>query len=264
MIRKKYFTIMTINKTLAAGLTILLLLTMLSIRAQQTNITKEDSLYSHVLNEQRKMHVVFPLDYDSTKTAQYEVVYCLDDIAEFLVTEWNFLQGEGFIPKNMIMVGITNANKNGADMRERDFSPTKTWDNTGGASNFLSFIKKELIPYVQEKYKGATDGNTLYGGSLAGLFVMYTLLAEPTLFTSYIAIEPSLWWDNFWLNKTAEEKIAAMKDACNTLFLAVREGAARRYMGVGTWKKKLFICRQRARSSAHSNYLQLNRHMQNE
>ena len=43
----------------------------------------------------------------------------------------------------------------------------------------------------------------LIGESLAGLFVIETLLKQPGLFDDYIAISPSLWWDNEALVKAA-------------------------------------------------------------
>lgn len=198
----------------------------------QDQLIQIDSLYSQILQEQRLLHIVFPKNYNPASTNKYEIVYCLDDIADFLTMEWGMLQWEGFIPKNMIMVGITNPKPNGVDMRDRDFTPTKTWENTGGATNFLSFIKKELIPYINKKYKGSNDGNVLYGGSLGGLFVMYTFLTDPALFTSYIAIDPSLWWDDFMLPKTAASKLDSNKKLHNTLYIAGREGNAYNEMGV--------------------------------
>ena len=125
----------------------------------QDQVSQVDSLYSQILKEQRKLRIVFPKNYDSTSTNKYEIVYCLDDIADFLSMEWGMLQWEGFIPKNMIMVGITNPKPNGIDMRDRDFTPTKTSDISGGAEKFLSFIKNELTPYVSMKYKAKSNGN---------------------------------------------------------------------------------------------------------
>ena len=41
------------------------------------------------------------------------------------------------------------------------------------------------------------------GESLAGLFVMETFLLEQDLFDTYIAIDPSLWWNNQKLASSA-------------------------------------------------------------
>ena len=198
----------------------------------QEQIIQKDSLYSKILQENRPLHIVFPKNYNPASMDTYEIVYCLDDIADFLTMEWGMLQWEGFIPKNMIMVGITNPKPNGVDMRDRDFTPTKTSDISGGATKFLSFFKTELIPFINDKYKGKSNGNVLYGGSLAGLFVMYAFLNDPGLFTSYIAIDPSLWWDGFYLNKVASDKFDSITNSHNTLFIVGREGNAYTQMGI--------------------------------
>ena len=198
--------------------------------AQEQTI-QEDSLYSQILKEERQLHIVLPKNYNPASTDKYEIVYCLDNIADFLTMEWGMLQWEGFIPKNMIMVGITNPKPNGIDMRDRDFTPTKTSDISGGAVKFLSFFKTELIPFINDKYKGKSKGTVLYGGSLGGLFVMYAFLNDPDLFTSYVAIDPSLWWDNFYLNKVASNKFDSIKNLHNTLFIVGREGNAYKEMG---------------------------------
>jgi predicted alpha/beta superfamily hydrolase len=146
--------------------------------------------------------------------------------------EFDLLQGEGFIPKNVIIIGLPNTEKNGVNMRNRDFTPTSTSNLTGGAEKFLSFFRDELMPYVINKYNAKSKGHTLYGGSLGGLFVVYAFLNEPDLFTSYIAIDPSLWWDKFYLNKIATRKFDSLASFNNTLFIAAREGNNYRYMGI--------------------------------
>src|SRR5690348_16880568 len=101
------------NRLLALTVISILCMTC-GVNAQEQQI-KNDSLFSKILNERRHLHIVFPKDYNPAKETQYEVVYLLDDIADFLTIEWNMLQWEGFLPKNMIMVGITNPKPNGVD-----------------------------------------------------------------------------------------------------------------------------------------------------
>lgn len=218
------------------SISVIIALFVLSLNSYgQNQIIQNDSLYSHILKEKRRFHIVLPKDYNRTADATYEIIYCLDDISDFLVMEWGFLQGEGFIPKNTIMVGITNPKSNGVDMRDRDFTPTKAWGISGGADQFLSFLKAELIPYINSRYNATNRGNVLYGGSLAGLFVMYAYLSDPTLFTSYIAIDPSLWWDNFLLSRMASTQLDSNKfQINNTLFIVGRKGNAFREMGVAS------------------------------
>jgi predicted alpha/beta superfamily hydrolase len=48
---------------------------------------------------------------------------------------------------------------------------------------------------VRRRYR-TTDETAIVGESLAGLFVVETFFLEPDLFNTYIAIDPSLWWNN--------------------------------------------------------------------
>jgi predicted alpha/beta superfamily hydrolase len=66
---------------------------------------------------------------------------------------------------------------------------------SGGAMAFRSFLKSELIPAVDKQFR-TTRERVLVGHSLAGLFVLDTLLEEPHLFAAYIASDPGLWWDD--------------------------------------------------------------------
>jgi len=96
--------------------------------------------------------------------------------------------------------------------RSRDFTPTPShlFDDlggamvgvphikisTGGASQFLEFIRKELKPYIENLFQLERPDSTLIGMSLGGLFCVWTLLSQPDSFQRYLACSPSLWWDN--------------------------------------------------------------------
>ena len=56
------------------------------------------------------------------------------------------------------------------------------------------------MPEVEKRYR-VTPERAIVGESLAGLFVVETLALEPELFDTYIAIDPSLWWNNGELAK---------------------------------------------------------------
>ena len=62
------------------------------------------------------------------------------------------------------------------------------------------------MPDVQARYR-TTDETAIVGESLAGLFVIETFLLEPDLFDTYIAIDPSLWWNDGALVKSAPERL---------------------------------------------------------
>ncbi|MFY0674785.1 MAG: prolyl oligopeptidase family serine peptidase [Bacteroidia bacterium] len=167
-------------------------------------IGERDSVYSELLKEQRDFYVQLPEYYiDGEK---YPVAFVID--GDFLLPTVTNVQSHysgGFTP-DMILIGISNLNN-----RARDLTTSKLTEmygmpytrENGEAVHFLSFIEKELIPYVEAKYP-VNGYRTLIGHSYGGLFTIYTLLNKPHLFNSYVAIDPSLDWDEQKLVKEAE------------------------------------------------------------
>ncbi|MGB0938368.1 MAG: alpha/beta hydrolase-fold protein [Colwellia sp.] len=171
-----------------------------SAMAEKIVIGTSETLNSKVLNESRKILVSLPQDYDKSGYA-YPVLYLTDGQSHFelMVSSVNFLVKSNIIPP-MIIVGIdTSAN------RVRDLTPevfdeeekSHPWFksvNYGGASKFLAFIKQELVPHIDKKYRTA-DFKVFSGHSFGGLFSFYSYLNAPNLFDGYMAISPSLGWD---------------------------------------------------------------------
>lgn len=67
---------------------------------------------------------------------------------------------------------------------------------SGGAANFLSFMKNELFPFIETNYSADKSDRTLIGCSLGGLFTLYTLFTQPEMFQRYVAASPAFGWDN--------------------------------------------------------------------
>jgi len=188
---------------------------------------KKDSLVSTILNEKRFIQVVLPEKYKPGSTDKYDVIYVLDgDGNTKLASDMQrFIEGEGYMPP-VIIVGVLNVD------RDRDLTPTHAENNrtSGGAGKFLSFLKNELIPYVNKSYPSNGE-NVVFGHSFGGLFVMYSLLNEPQVFKSYIAADPSFWWDNRYMNKQATDKLTGTANLNRVLYITGREGEA--YAGMG-------------------------------
>lgn len=136
----------------------------------------KDSVYSNILNENRKLIVSLPKDYE-TSGKSYPVLYVLDGIENNLIDARLVTYNLGI---EMIIVAISNTD------RDRDMMPLSTESykvKNPGAENFLSFIEEELIPLIDKNYR--TDGErTIRGRSLSGLFIMYAFLAKPELFSN--------------------------------------------------------------------------------
>jgi predicted alpha/beta superfamily hydrolase len=64
----------------------------------------------------------------------------------------------------------------------------------GGADTFRNYLERDVIPWATGRYR--TDRKILTAASLGGLFVLDTFLQRPEMFDDYIALTPSLWWDD--------------------------------------------------------------------
>ncbi|HVF50848.1 MAG TPA: alpha/beta hydrolase-fold protein [Pyrinomonadaceae bacterium] len=179
---------------------------------------------SKVLGEDRTIVVRTPAGYERDG-ARYPVLYMTDGDAHIQHTSGTveFLARNGRVPE-MIVVGITNTD------RTRDLTPTnvaQTLPNgttqpttSGGADNFLKFIETELMPLVESRYR-VQPYRLLAGHSLGGLFAIHTMMSRPELFNAYIAVSPSLQWDNQVLVKRAEQFFTGRKEFKKTLFFTL-------------------------------------------
>ena len=182
-----------------------------------------DSLYSEVLNDYREFYVQLPASYNPDNNQKYPVAFILDGEV-FLPTVsivHDFYSG-GYMPE-MVLVGISNSKNR---IRDLTTSTIKTKygmpfkEVNGGAANFSKFIETELIPYIEDKYP-VTNFRTLIGHSYGGLFTIYTLINHPELFSNYLAIDPSLDWDNQKLMKEAKGLLETQKYDGKSLFMSL-------------------------------------------
>jgi len=189
-------------------------------------IGKIDTIHSAILNEDRAVWIYVP-ESAGFPGKTYPVVYLLDGDAHFysvmgLIQQLSTVNGNAVCPE-MIVVGITNTN------RWRDLTPTDDnralgdtlfGVNTGGMVPFTSFIEKELMPYVESRYP-VSPYKMYIGHSLGGLTVIHTLLTRPELFNAWIAIDPSLWWDDRYIAKMTDVLTDKKKFADESLYLAI-------------------------------------------
>jgi uncharacterized protein len=193
-------------------------------------IGKIDSVYSATLKEQRTVWVHVPRrPHNNDSSKRYPVVYLMDGDAHFtsvvgLIQRLSAASDNDFCPE-MIVVGIPNTN------RMRDLTPTHVTKGpygnssalavSGGGEEFTGFIEKELIPHIDSLYPTAPY-RILIGHSLGGLMVVNALIHHGSVFNAYLAIDPSLWWDDQKLLKQAESDLGEPKRfSGKSLFLAV-------------------------------------------
>ena len=181
------------------------------------------TLHSRILNETRRINVYRPTIYLDSANTPLPVLYMPDGgIAEDFLHIAGLVQvsvGNGTM-RPFMLVGIENT------QRRRDMTPPtsdpedrKIAPQVGGSADFRAFIRDELMPAIQARYP-TTGEAAIMGESLAGLFVMETLLLDPAMFDTYIAFDPSLWWDKSRLVHTASSHLHAHSQMSARLFMA--------------------------------------------
>ena len=124
---------------------------------------------------------------------------------------------------HMILVGISNQTNRTRDLTTSEIEMRRgssMQQETGGADKFTEFIEKELIPYIDNLYPTAPY-RTLIGHSYAGLFTINALINHSHLFNNYIAIDPSLWWDDQVILKKAVTVFSESKFDKKSLYLGI-------------------------------------------
>ena len=189
----------------------------------QFKIGKIDSIYSNILKESRELYIHLPESYDSNSQRKYPVIYVLDGdvLLNTVSTVHDFYWG-GYMPE-MIIVGISNENNRTRDLTTSKIQSTRGTEYNpehGGANDFIMSIEKELIPYIEKNYP-VTNYRTLIGHSYGGLFTINTLINHTDLFDNYLAIDPSLDWDNQKLLKQSKEVIKSNSLEGKSLFITL-------------------------------------------
>jgi predicted alpha/beta superfamily hydrolase len=194
-------------------------------------------LHSAVSSENRILNIYLPEGYSPDSAKTYPVVYLLDGSAdEDFIHIAGLAQFSNFSWVNRlplsIVVGIANTD------RKRDFTfpaapgfkfpagleSYQQYHTVAGSDKFISYIKNELIPFIDKTYKTNRE-TTLIGQSLGGLLASEILLTQTTMFNNYIIVSPSLWWDNESLLAKAKKPLQVAPGTKMKIYIAVgKEG----------------------------------------
>jgi uncharacterized protein len=208
---------------LLSAFAVLLLVSSAAI-AQPTGTVKRLTLKSAVLGEDRVVLVRTPAGYETNKVS-YPVLYMTDGDAHMghTASTIEFLTQNGRV-SDLIVVGVTNTD------RTRDLTPVKStqknpagelqFPTSGGADNFLKFFETELIPEIEKQYR-VQPYRIFAGHSLGGLFAIHSMISKPGLFNSYVAVSPSLQWENGEELKRAADFLNKQKEMKLTLFVSL-------------------------------------------
>jgi len=177
------------------------------------------------LHDQREVNIWFPPFLDQLEEP-INVVYLVDGgqeqdfvhmagLAQLGALSWQY--------EPFILVGVHTKNRLLELTRPAtDARYQAQFEEQGGSEDFLAFLTNQVIPYVEAHYP-ASDRRALIGESLAGLFVTDTFLNAPSSFTDYIAVSPSLWWDDQAAGKAAADLLARHDASERRLYLTMAD-----------------------------------------
>lgn len=180
-----------------------------------------------------KLYISYPRDFKTSKT-QYPLVVSLDADYSFAIIR-NIVEhlADRRDTPPMVIASIAYAGettqRNYRMNRSRDYTPVFDPDDgygaefqrqSGGAPDFLAFIRDELLPFMTQHYR-ASGRQALVGHSYGGLFASYVMLTEPALFDGHVIVSPSLWYHDKWIFGYEEKTAKGQKQLAATAYLAV-------------------------------------------
>ena len=187
-------------------------LTPFSVQAQDAiHIGTRHTLFSQILNEERTYWVYEPERQAGDSIRNLPVLYLLDGDVFFhsVVGFTRFFSSSkvSSLPP-CIVVAVLNTD------RTRDFTPT------------CSAARRDGTIHSGDKPQGGGaeqlggSSNILVGHSYAGLFTLEMLLRHPGSFDTFMAIDPSLWWDQGVFLRQWEEKVSGKDFSGKQLYVA--------------------------------------------
>lgn len=195
------------------------------------------TLPSSIMGGDRRIVVGLPSGYADAPDRRYDVVYVIDGGPE---QDFPHLAGLAqssevngtFAP--FILVGIETVQRR-AEITPLVADPApyvaELGVAPGGSERFRRFIAEDIKPWIEARYR--TSGNdAVMGESLAGLFVVETLFEQPQLFDDYIAVSPSLWWEEMKYGRDATAYLRRLPAGARRLYVSLADEGYRHEEGV--------------------------------
>ncbi|THF60704.1 alpha/beta hydrolase [Pseudothauera rhizosphaerae] len=155
-----------------------------------------------------RIHVAWPQEKPPARGCP--VIHLLDGNASFPLA-WHALQAiqrsdpQG-AARQVVLVGIGYPANVRFDVERRYFDLTpptasehlrggRSAIRTGGQDIFLDFIEHDLRPAIARRVAVDMRRQALFGHSLGGLLALHALYTRPRMFDTWIAADPSIWWN---------------------------------------------------------------------
>jgi len=211
-------------KKLSLILVIIFLVNSKFTLSAEFNIGERVSIASSLLGEDREIQVLLPESYHSNTKATYPVIYLLnsDYTLHGVSGMLDFMANKAQLIPDVILVGISDK---GTDIYRQYMTPEELTapfkkEDSGKAKLFLTFLEKELKPYINNHYRAANN-SILVGHSIGGLFVLNALFESPSAFEHFVSISPSVWLNDHGIMEKAKGFVGKSKHKPSSLYLSL-------------------------------------------
>ena len=191
---------------------------------------------THALSEGRLLQVALPEGYDDSES-DYPLVVCHDPQWTFGTTCDAALNlGLARLIPRVIVAGVGwDIDTAKAVLRRRGeaYTPTNAPfpdrvapkeggpTPSGGAAAHLAWLRGEVLPLLDSRYRTRPGDRTHVGHSLSGLFGLFTMFTAPDTFSRYLLASPSIWWDDKAILSFEERYAADHGDLAARVFASV-------------------------------------------
>lgn len=212
-----FFLCITFNASFAGTSPTLLPVSDISIGQSYSILNKNGNAH--------EVNVYLPRSYNKEPDKKYPVLYLIDGGKE---QDFSHIAGladlasvNPYAFQELIVVGVETKNRK-FELTSMNTDPRyKRQEGTiGGSNGFREFLKSTVIPFAEKTFR-TNEQRIVMGESLAGLFIAETLLITPELFTDYVSISPSLWYDDRHLSKSASTLLEKHTDKARRLYVAM-------------------------------------------
>jgi len=181
-------------------------------------------LPSAALGGDRNINIWLPPSYAQGERG-YPVIYLIDG---GLSQDFQHISGLAhlgaisWLTQEFIIVGIETVDRRRelAFPVERDAALRTQYPTAGASAAFRRHLVEEVKPFIEARYRTSGE-DILLGESLAGLFIVEAYLRQLDAFDTYIAMDPSLWWDNGRLTEEAPALLARHGTGRHRLWLTI-------------------------------------------
>ncbi|MDP2213008.1 alpha/beta hydrolase [Phenylobacterium sp.] len=177
-----------------------------------------------------EVFVSLPAGYEAEPQRRYPVLYVTDADYAFPILRQiaRRINLDGPVTEDFILVGLSYAKgEGGAASRSRDYTPVPCHPASrcalahGGGDAYQAYLKGEVLPFIEGRFRADPDARVLLGHSYGGLLGAQILFTDPTMFRSYVLGSPSFWFGQRHIMTMEADYAQANKDLPADVFMYI-------------------------------------------